>query len=35
MFQKKEQDKTPKEKLSKVGISNLSNKEFKVMTIKC
>ena len=30
MFQMKEQDKTPEE-LSKVEISNLLNKEFKVM----
>ena len=33
MFQMREQDKTPEE-LSKVEISNLPNKEFKVMIIK-
>ena len=33
MFQTKEQDKIPEE-LSKVQISNLPNKEFKVMIIK-
>ena len=34
MFQTKEQDKTPKEELSEVEISNLPNKEFKVMIIE-
>ena len=34
MFQTKEQDKTPKRKLSKVEISNQPDKEFKVMIIK-
>ena len=34
MFQTKEQDKTSEEELSKVEISNLPDKEFKVMTIK-
>ena len=30
MFQTKEQDKTPEEKLSEVKLSNLAEKEFKV-----
>ena len=34
MFQTKEQDKTPEEEPSEVEISNLLNKEFKVMIIK-
>ena len=34
MFQMKEQDKSPEEELSKVEISNLPDKEFKVMIIK-
>ena len=34
MFQTKQQDKTPEEELSEVEISNLSDKEFKVMIIK-
>lgn len=34
MFQTKEQDKTPEEELSEVEVSNLPNKEFKVMIIK-
>ena len=34
MFQIKEKDTTPKEKLSQVEISNLSDKEFKVMKAK-
>ena len=34
MFQMKEQNKTPEEELSKLEISNLTNKELKVMNIK-
>ena len=34
MFQMKEQDKTPEKELSEVEISNLSDKEFKVMIRK-
>ena len=34
MSQIKKQDKTPEEELSEVEISNLPNKEFKVMTVK-
>ena len=34
MFKMKEQDKTSEEELSEVEISNLHNKEFKVMIIK-
>ena len=34
MFQTKEQDKTPEEELSKVEISNLSDKKSKLMIIK-
>ena len=34
MFQMKEQDKTPEEKLNEVEINNLPNKEFKVIVIK-
>ena len=34
MFQTKKQDKTPEEDQSEVEISNLSDKEFKVMVIK-
>ena len=34
MFQTKEQDKTPEEELSEMEISNLCNKDFKVMIIK-
>ena len=33
MLQMKEQDKTPEEELSKVEISNLPDKEFKLMII--
>ena len=32
--QTKEQDKTPEEELNKVKVSNLLDKQFKVMTIK-
>ena len=34
MFQTKEQDKTPEEKLSEVEIGNLPKKEFRAMTAK-
>ena len=34
MFQMKEEDKTPEEKLSEVEIGNLPKKEFKVMIVK-
>ena len=34
MFQTKDPDRIPEEELSKVAISNLPNKEFKVMIIK-
>lgn len=34
MFQIKEKDTTPKEELRQVEISNLSDKEFKVMKAK-
>ena len=34
MIQMKEQDKTPKEELSEVEISNIPNKDFKVKVIK-
>ena len=34
IFQMKEQDKTPKEELSQMEISNLPNKVFKVMIVK-
>ena len=34
MFQSKEQDKTPEEKLNEVEINHLPDKEFKVLTIK-
>lgn len=34
MFQKKEQDKTPEEKLSEAEMGNLHEKKFKVMIIK-
>ena len=34
MFQTKEQDKTPEKELSEMEISNLYNKDFKVMIIK-
>ena len=34
MFQMKEQDKIPGEELNEVEISDLPNKEIKVMTIK-
>ena len=34
MFQMKEQDKTPEEKLSDVEIGNLPEKEFRVMIVK-
>ena len=34
MFQMKEQDKTPEEELSEMEIGNLSEKEFRVMTVK-
>ena len=34
MFQMKEEDKTPEEQLSEVEISNLREKEFRVMTVK-
>ena len=34
MFQMKEQDKIPEEELSKVQVSNLPEKEFKLMIIK-
>ena len=34
MFQMKEQDKTLEKELNEVGISNLLNKEFKVMIVK-
>ena len=34
MFQMKKQNKTPEEGLSKLEISSLTNKAFKVMTIK-
>ena len=34
MFQMKEQDKIPEEELSKVQLSNLPDKEFKLMIIK-
>ena len=34
MFQMKEQDKTPEEKLSELKISNLPEKEFRVMIVK-
>ena len=33
-WQRKKQDKTPKEELSEVEISNLPDKEFKVIIIK-
>ena len=33
-FQMKEQDKTPEEELNGVEVSNLPDKEFKVMVIK-
>ena len=35
MFQTKEQDRTSKEELSKVEISNLPDKEFKTMITRC
>ena len=34
MFQTKEQDKTIKEEISEVDISNLPNKDFKIMMVK-
>lgn len=34
MIQMKEQDKTPKEEISEVEISNILNKDFKVKVIK-
>ena len=34
VFQMKEQDKTPEEELSEMEIGNLSEKEFRVMTVK-
>ena len=34
MIQMKEQDKTPKEEISEVEISNIPNKDFKVKVIK-
>ena len=34
MFQRKEQDKSPEEQLSKIETSNLPDKEFKAMIIK-
>ena len=34
MLQMKEQDKTPEEELNEVEISNLLDKEFKVMILK-
>ena len=34
MFQMKEQDKTSEKELNKEEVSNLSNKEFKVIIIK-
>ena len=34
MFQTKEQNKTPEEQQSKVEISNLPEKEFKVIIVK-
>ena len=34
IFQRKEQDKIPEEELGKGKISNLPNKEFKIMIIK-
>ena len=35
MSQIKEQDKTPEKDLSEIEVSNLPNKQFKVMIIKC
>ena len=34
MFQMKEQDKTPEERLSEVEIGNLFEKEFRIMIVK-
>ena len=34
MSQMKEQDETPEEQLSKVGITNLLEKEFRIMIVK-
>ena len=34
MFPMKEQDKTPEEELSKVELSNLPDKEFRIMILK-
>ena len=34
MYQKKEQDKTPKEEISEMEIGNLPEKEFKVIIEK-
>lgn len=34
MFQKKEQDKSPETNLNKMEISDLSDREFKIMVIK-
>ena len=35
MFQMKEQDKIPEKEFSKVEISNISDKEIKIMNTKC
>ena len=34
MYQMKEQDKTPEKKLNEVEISNLPEKEFRIMIVK-
>ena len=34
MYQMKEQDKTPKKQLNKVEISNLPEKEFRIMIVR-
>ena len=35
MFQMKKQDKIPEKEFSKVEISNISDKEIKIMNTKC
>ena len=34
IYQKKEQDKTPEKQLTEVEISNLPEKEFRIMIVK-
>lgn len=35
MFQREEQDKAPEEETNGVEISNVTDKEFKIMILRC